>query len=63
MVRQGCSRKGWIMAGGLTPENVGEAVQRFSPSIVDVSGGVTDDSGLKKDPKKVEDFIANARAN
>lgn len=49
------------MAGGLTPENVGEAVQRFSPSIVDVSGGVTDDSGLKKDPKKVEDFIANAR--
>lgn len=62
VVPKGCSRKGWVMAGGLTPENVGEAVRRFRPSIVDVSGGVTDGSGTKKDPEKVGDFIANAKA-
>ena len=62
IVPKGCSRKGWIMAGGLTPDNVGEAVQRFQPSVVDVSGGVTDSSGLKKDEDKVGDFIANAKS-
>lgn len=62
VVPKGCSRKGWVMAGGLTPENVGQAVMRFHPNIVDVSGGVADSSGLKKDPEKVEAFIANAKS-
>ena len=62
VIPKGCSRKGWIMAGGLNPENVASAVQRFHPSIVDVSGGVTDASGVKKDPTKVEAFIANAKS-
>ncbi|QDZ21654.1 phosphoribosylanthranilate isomerase [Chloropicon primus] len=62
VVPKGCSRKGWIMAGGLTPDNVEEAVQRFRPSIVDVSGGVCDSSGLKKDPIKVEVFVTKAKA-
>ncbi len=49
-----------ILAGGLTPENVIEAVRPVRPAMVDVASGVERAPGIK-DPEKVERFIANVR--
>lgn len=49
-----------IVAGGLTPENVGEAVRELNPYAVDVASGIENEAGCK-DWKKMEDFIAAAR--
>lgn len=48
-----------ILAGGLTPANVSEAVQCVRPYAVDTASGV--ETNGKKDEKKVLDFINNAR--
>jgi len=45
-----------ILAGGLTPDNVGEAIQTAKPYAVDVSGGVEQAKGIK-DVLKIEKFI------
>lgn len=49
-----------ILAGGLTPENVEEAVAAARPYAVDVSSGVEESPG-KKDHAKIGEFIKNAK--
>lgn len=50
-----------VLAGGLTPENVTQAIRRAGPAIVDVSSGVERRPG-EKDPERVRAFVQAARA-
>jgi phosphoribosylanthranilate isomerase len=49
-----------ILAGGLNPDNVRQAVEKVAPYGVDVSGGVEAAPG-RKDPEKVTEFIRRAK--
>jgi phosphoribosylanthranilate isomerase len=49
-----------MLAGGLTPDNVGEAIETVQPFAVDVSSGVERKEGIK-DHKKMKAFIENVR--
>lgn len=51
-------RRPFILSGGLTPENVKEAVELLCPAGVDVCSGVEQAPG-KKDPDKLKRFIEN----
>ncbi|WP_128476305.1 phosphoribosylanthranilate isomerase [Halorussus pelagicus] len=59
-----------VLAGGLTPTNVADAVEAVEPFAVDVASGVDRDEGTddqsptvegRKDPDAVADFVANAK--
>lgn len=52
--------KPWLLAGGLTPENVAEAVRVTGAAIVDVSSGVEDRPG-EKNPSKIKAFLDAVR--
>ena len=50
-----------ILAGGLTPNNVRQAIQRIQPYGVDVCSGVESQPGIK-DHKKMQIFLKNVKA-
>ncbi|MGC2742370.1 MAG: phosphoribosylanthranilate isomerase, partial [Candidatus Angelobacter sp.] len=50
----------FVIAGGLTPENVGDAIRIFKPWGVDVVTGVEREPG-RKDPEKLKAFVAAVR--
>lgn len=51
----------WLLAGGLNPDNVGEAVAKSGAYGVDVSSGVESGPGVKE-AAKIAAFVANVRA-
>ena len=51
----------WLLAGGLTPENVGQAIAVSGAPGVDVSSGVERARGVK-DPARIAAFVAASRA-
>lgn len=54
-------KRPWLLAGGLTPDNLSQAVQQSGARAVDVSSGVESAPG-QKDPAKIRAFLAAARA-
>lgn len=50
-----------ILAGGLTAQNVGKAIEFLHPDGVDVSSGVENESGTGKSPIKAAQFVAAVR--
>lgn len=59
MLRGRTFARPWLLSGGLTPENVGEAVRESGATAVDVSSGVESAPGVK-DPERIARFLAAA---
>lgn len=60
LVRDAIQPKPLVLAGGLTPKNVAEAIKAVRPHAVDVSTGVESKPGTK-DPNKIHEFVRNAK--
>ena len=58
-LKRGAAARPWILAGGLGPDNVAEAVRRFRPYAVDLSSGAETDGW--KDPEKMARCVQAVR--
>ena len=61
ILRGWAAPKPWMLAGGLTPENVATAIAATGADAVDVSSGVESERGVK-DEVLIRSFIAAAKA-
>uniref|UniRef100_A0A0D6QY55 phosphoribosylanthranilate isomerase n=1 Tax=Araucaria cunninghamii TaxID=56994 RepID=A0A0D6QY55_ARACU len=55
------SKNGWLLAGGINPQNVSEAISILRPDVVDVSSGICASDGIQKDPSRITSFIHAVR--
>ncbi len=53
-------KKPFLIAGGISQENAGEAVKIFAPDGLDASGSLEDEDG-NKSPQKIRDYIKSLR--
>ena len=60
IAREAARRVPLLLAGGLTPDNVGEAIRAVHPWAVDVASGVESSPGVK-DPDRMARFIRAAK--
>lgn len=51
------SKHGWLLAGGMKPENVSEALSILKPDGVDVSSGICGSDGIQKDKSRICSFM------
>ena len=51
------SKYGWLLAGGIHPENVSEALSTLRPEGVDVSSGICASDGIRKDQSRITSFM------
>ncbi|KAF6153658.1 hypothetical protein GIB67_027525 [Kingdonia uniflora] len=51
------SKHGWLLAGGMNPDNVLEAISTLKPNGVDVSSGICASDGIQKDQSKISSFV------
>lgn len=61
LARELAARTRLVLAGGLRPGNVAEAIRKVGPFGVDVSSGVESSPGVK-DPARIREFVAAVRA-
>lgn len=56
------SKNGWLLAGGIKPENVTEALSILKPDGVDVSSGICGSDGIKKDKLRISSFMKSVNS-
>ncbi|XP_049370310.1 N-(5'-phosphoribosyl)anthranilate isomerase 1, chloroplastic-like isoform X1 [Solanum verrucosum] len=56
------SKHGWLLAGGINPENVCEALSALKPNGVDVSSGICGQDGIQKDESRILSFMNEVKS-
>ncbi|XP_031375172.1 N-(5'-phosphoribosyl)anthranilate isomerase 1, chloroplastic-like isoform X2 [Punica granatum] len=56
------SKHGWLLAGGINPENVSEALSILKPDGIDVSSGICGSDGINKDQLRISSFMTAVRS-
>ncbi|KAK9063360.1 hypothetical protein SSX86_017230 [Deinandra increscens subsp. villosa] len=56
------SKHGWLLAGGMKPANVTEALTILKPDGVDVSSGICGSDGIQKDTSLISSFMAAVKS-
>ncbi|OMO50086.1 hypothetical protein CCACVL1_30642 [Corchorus capsularis] len=56
------SKHGWLLAGGLNPDNVCEAINTLKPHGVDTSSGICSSDGISKDRSRIVSFMSAVRS-
>lgn len=56
------SKHGWLLAGGINPDNVSEALSLLRPDGVDVSSGICGSDGIHKDQSRISSFMNAVRS-
>lgn len=56
------SKHGWLLAGGINPNNVCEAINTLKPHGVDVSSGICAPDGIQKDRSRIYSFMNGVRS-